>query len=1041
MAEEIPSSAKHQTAVAMDGSTVQQAMGNIYNYGDAPGGPGLTSVSVPLGRLTRRTRGRDALVDVVAEAVREPDGRNVVLHGAGGYGKTTVALRIVERVADEVDVWWVDASTTTGLVEGLREVALRCGADQAMVRDAWSYERGSAPDLLWRSLNTLDRKWLLVLDNADDAAVLAPEDGRVRGGRGWLRDPEPGRGTILVTTRTRDPGVWGRAERHAVTALSASDGADVLLDRVPEAGTADEAVALATRLGGLPLALWLAGSYLASTRSAPALPGWTPATTFAAYLQAWNDSFVDVTDLSWTTEAPLDRELLTRTWELSLDLLDRRGHVDARPLLRALSWLGPTAIPLDLLDAEAFAGAVVLDGVVPAGLGKSLRVLAELGLLDEADNPGPDQAEAVPAVVLHPVIRDANRYHVGLTPDVPAYTRLVLDLVHRCAVRRPYDDLTNWPVWRLLLPHCSVARGVVLDQDQEVEDRLRAATVCDHGGDFSGSIGLDRNAFDLLRAAVEGRNDLLGPGAVETLGSRFSLASALRQLGRLAEAEAEYRTVLAGSGDSGPYALNSRFGLADILRVRGDIEPAEREFRLVLAAHEETHPDSYLAVSMRNGLARVLCARGGFAEAEGLVRRSVDFLRRDLGAEHHLTAVTVHVLATILLDRGGFAEAEQLCAEVIRLAVARWGERHPFVIQASSTLGRARQALGDLEDAERVLGTSLASARQIWGDRHPGTLMVRQAWANVLASSGRLAEAEAEYRSIVAVEEALHGAGVRQTATAKHGLAIVVHWLGDLVEAERLFREAIKAAGPDEVESLGARCNLANLLVDQGDLAAAEIELRSAVTALTSHHGYDHPETLTGRYSLAQVLRARGDLGEAGQLVRQVLEVRRLLFGDDHPSVLSAWHGFCLVLGDEGDVERAEWEYRNLTRSAVRVLGPKHPDTLAALNSLAVLLRDGKELVESEAIFRSVLSGLESVYGADHARTIGARFNLGCVLHLKGDVEAAVDEFRTVLEVLGDAHRLTGELGTPATFMLAAGLQATGRIEEAEALTRQVMGG
>lgn len=62
-------------------------------------------------------------------------------------------------------------------IEGLWEVAVSAGAPREVVATAWSGQ-ASAPDLLWRTLEGLNQRWLLVVDNADDARVLAVEGER-----------------------------------------------------------------------------------------------------------------------------------------------------------------------------------------------------------------------------------------------------------------------------------------------------------------------------------------------------------------------------------------------------------------------------------------------------------------------------------------------------------------------------------------------------------------------------------------------------------------------------------------------------------------------------------------------------------------------------------------------------------------------------------------------------------------------------------------------------------------------------------------------
>jgi len=75
-----------------------------------------------------------------------------------------------------------------------------------------------------------------VLDNADHPATLTAGDRPVNSGSGWLRATRAG--LVLVTSRVGDLQRWGPvAQLVQVESLGAADGAQVLLDRAPRAGS------------------------------------------------------------------------------------------------------------------------------------------------------------------------------------------------------------------------------------------------------------------------------------------------------------------------------------------------------------------------------------------------------------------------------------------------------------------------------------------------------------------------------------------------------------------------------------------------------------------------------------------------------------------------------------------------------------------------------------------------------------------------------------------------------------------------------------
>ena len=67
-------------------------------------------------------------------------------------------------------------------------------------------------------------------------------------------------------------------------------------------------------------------------------------------------------------------------------------------------------------------------------------------------------------------------------------------------------------------------------------------------------------------------------------------------------------------------------------------------------------------------LARVLVARGAFAEAEPLLRRGLEARERQLGPEHHVTLTAVNNLAFVLEDLGKFSEAPLMCCAAVTVA-------------------------------------------------------------------------------------------------------------------------------------------------------------------------------------------------------------------------------------------------------------------------------------------------------------------------------------------------------------------------------------
>ncbi|MEV8437160.1 tetratricopeptide repeat protein [Actinosynnema sp. NPDC051121] len=671
--------------MASDRSTVHQAARDLYVNAEPVPSPGFATLVVPE-EVTHPVRGRDDLLASLRASV-ELGGQVVVLHGNGGHGKTTVAVQFARQVG--VEVWWVDASSATNVTEGLREVALRAGADDRAVRNAWT-GASSAPEVLWRALDARVRPWLLVLDNADDPRVLAPDGSRVAAGRGWLRTPKS-TGTILITSRDGRRSEWGDRAFAPVDVLAVEDAARVLLDLAPDAGREPDAHDLAERLGCLPLGLRLAGHYLRSTSQAVRLPGVVRPRTFAEYGQA----LADGAELR-------ERETLAGTWELSLDLLAKRGQPLARPLLRLLSTFAPAPVPVELLDASVLAGSEQFADITPRQLADLVEGLRGLGLVDHQSN----------ALVLHPLVRDAGLRHAA------GYDDLRAAMLTQVAVSSDMVDPRTWPLWRALLPHC-----LALDRSTLLID-VAAARFC-------ASVGSEADAEHLVRRALAESSARLGDDDALTLGLRFTLSTMAGRRGEDEVAEAELRAVLAAQlrtlEPDHPDVLSTRLALR-LTRNGRDFAPTDAELRAVVADRTRSlGPDHAETLSARDDLAWELSEQGRHAEALAEYRALLELRRARSGDEHPSTLDARAGIAAALFRAG---DAEGAAAERRALLVIRervLGSDHPDTLSTRYLLAGQARASGHLEVAERELSEILALRERVLGTDHRDTAATRKA--------------------------------------------------------------------------------------------------------------------------------------------------------------------------------------------------------------------------------------------------------------------------------------------------------------------------
>jgi Tetratricopeptide repeat/NB-ARC domain len=780
-----------QAQQASQGSGVQ------HNYfGDAnPQTEPAVSIAPPFGQLDERLplRGRDTLLATLTDTTAGL--RVKVLHGLGGCGKTRLALEAASQAQGHgAEVWWVSASDETRLAAGMHAVGRRLGVTDSELR------HGEAADLVWRQLAGRQQAWLLVIDNADDPQVLAGPSGRVGDGTGWLRPLRSPAGMTLVTSRDGRASSWGPwCGLYSVKILAAGEAAQVLADYAgssTELGSAGEAEALARRLGRLPLALKLAGSFLAESAAVPAaFADPEVARTYSQYREAIEHGQLDrVFPAPFTGDLTPEqaRSVIGRTWELTLDLLTARHMPEARRVLRLLACMADAPTPYELLlHSATLAGSPLLEGISGSRLWQVLRTLSGFGLIDLPDGGG----DLLAVTRLHPLVRDTS--HPGAGGAYVAYLTLAAQLLGRAADAPETglpEDPAMWPMWQALAPHAfHVFQAVTSCQDCPDEAATAAANAARFAARYQQAQGLYPQAESVQQAVLTLRLRVLGSDHPDTLGIRYEIASLKAVQGHHAEAEAEYRDVLAAElpvlGPDDPATLYTRHEIASVMDERGNYAGAEAEYRDVLAAELRVlGPDDPTTLTTRHEIARMMAEQGHHAEAEAEHRELLAARLRVQGSDHPHTLTTRHAIARMMAEQGHHAEAEAEYLELLAARLRVQGSDHPHTLTTRHEIARMMAEQGHHAEAEAEYRDVLAARLRVLGSDHPHTLTTRHEIARMMAEQGHHAEAEAEYRDVLAARLRVLGSDHPHTLTTRHEIARMMAEQGHHAEADTELR-------------------------------------------------------------------------------------------------------------------------------------------------------------------------------------------------------------------------------------------------------------
>ncbi len=633
------------------------------------------------------------------------------VHGLGGVGKTQLAVEYAYAHAADYDLaWCIAAEEPASIPDQFAALAGRLGLDPLP-------DPGAVRDQVHEALRSVPG-WLLIFDNADAAADIAP----------WLpAGPLPAGipGHVITTTRRGGFAAVGPVMDLDVIDLPAA--VRLLRSRVPDLSqqTGEQ---IAQELGRLPLALEQAAAYLDRTQ----MPG-------REYLDLLR---VRAADLYARGQVAARTDTIATLWDISVERVSGESPA-AVQLLDVCAYLAPEPIPLDLFttrpgqlpeplssaaaDQLAFSEtvAVLVDYsmIKRTAAGLQLHRLVQATIRARHDRtPSPSRRQ--PGQQDTPIPGDA----VGHAPAGHPLG-VALGLLRAGVPEQIMGAPQEWPRWAVLLPHA-----------------LAATAHLDTAGEQPG------------RETMADGSSLLGQAGIYLwVHARHADAKALE--------ERALSITGAAYGPDHPNVAHRLNNLALILRELGQPEAArplqERALAIDEAAYGPDHPD---VARDLNNLAAILRELGRPEAARPLQERALSNHEAAYGPDHPDVARDLNNLAAILRDLGQPEAARPLQERALAIDEAAYGPDHPAVARDLNNLALILQALGQPEAARPVQERALAIDEAAYGAGHPKVAIRLNNLAQILQALGQPEAARPLQERALAITDAMRSARSGQSA-------------------------------------------------------------------------------------------------------------------------------------------------------------------------------------------------------------------------------------------------------------------------------------
>ncbi|KAL6789756.1 hypothetical protein J3E68DRAFT_86040 [Trichoderma sp. SZMC 28012] len=749
---------------------------------------------------------------------------NAALWGLSGSGKTQIALNYAYRRSHEdpdCDIFWVHADNEASFVQDYQAVARTLGLDPML--------KGEELFLEVRKCIESQRKWLLILDNADDVTRFGI--GATDHTKSLLKfiPGGPG-GTILWTSCDKQIVALVGPHRGIQIPHMSIEEAEKLLSVARDEDIQDheiqDARLLLQELQWLPLAISQAGSFM-----------WRTSTSINKYLSRLLEG-----KSRWDTlkkaqhdkhRRPEVSNSILETWNISIRYIEQENPMAYR-ILHTIAYIDNQNIPLsvilaisarsDELGQKTTRNEDILETVIVR-----LKEFSFISARKAADY-------AEPTFDMHKLVQDAIRYTFN-TGNVAEENRFAGKALLTLESLFPEEiNRETWPLCQKYATHAIEATERAADMLDIV---IIASGLLGRVSDYFGECGFLKNAEFTAKKELRLAN-ICSTRMSDIIRIVFP-SPYIAQVPDKTQLPVVFQVPL----------ILAMSRLSNIYRLQELFEEAETYALETLAIAEKALGEMHrMTIGCMTLLVRAYHRQDRFKEAEEIAVKQLSSQRATFGEKDPDTIKAMSQLAFIYEEQGLYDKAKELKVQVLAISNETFGESHPFTLDAMWSLSNAYRLTRQYREALELEAKLLSLKKDShWGEHLKIHDLERLSM--VYIRQGQLGQARDLQKRILSLQQNAHGEKHLNTAVAMQNLAIIHLLEKESKDAEELQLKAIailqETFGDKNEQTISALINAAHIYYTQNLTEKGEEFRQKAISLMQEMYGNNPPRQLWDR--------------------------------------------------------------------------------------------------------------------------------------------------------------------------------------------------